>query len=397
MTFLIATLLSAFFSSSEVVFFGSNRFLVSRYYTGKLYKLIDFLLSRPREILLVILIGNELVNVFISSYSVKVFSHIFGPASAGYSVIFASLLIFIFGEVIPKNAVLSFTNRLIAVYSIILYPFYVLSYPIRLLARGPLENLVNNFGLESIETSKKEHLFWEIFDTGFNEKVFDQEDRELVEKALTLNDATVREVMKPKPDVFMLDEDMTVQEAWQYIVEQRHTKIPVYRESTDTVTGVVHVEDLLPIEENLSKRLGEFKRKVLFVPEVMSVEDLLKEFAQRGVQIAIVVGEHGEVTGLVTIHDILSYVMESLPISKDIQKLSYNTYKVMGWTDIEEFAKFFNIELPEEYDYDTVAGFVMSLLSKVPEEDEEVVYQDYKIKIEKMEGNRIISLLVVKE
>ncbi|MFN3814460.1 MAG: transporter associated domain-containing protein, partial [Aquificaceae bacterium] len=135
----------------------------------------------------------------------------------------------------------------------------------------------------------------------------------------------------------------------------------------------------------------------LFVPEMLGVMSLLKEMRESSTQMAIVVGEHGEVVGLVTIHDIAEVVFGHVPETweEDLVKISKGIYKVYGWADVEKVAKVVGFELPEEYEYDTVGGFVMANLSKVPEEGDEFEYNNFKFRVDKMEGNRIVSLFVM--
>ncbi len=389
--------LSGFFSSSEVVFFGANRYLLKRYTTSRVYRLLGKLLSKPRELLLSVLIGNELVNVFISSYGTKMFVDTFGTKGATLSVVVMSLLIFVFGEVMPKNLVLPFTTRLSLIYAPIFYLFHTAFLPLRLLLGTQLEKLLRSFDMKMDAEKKLDQVFWDIFEMGYSAGLFTAEEREITERAMSLDDLLVKEIMVPRPDIFALDEDLTVEEAYERIIEKKHSRIPVYKDHMDNITGIVYVKDLIPAYENGKRKLREFKREALFVPEMLNITNLLKEMKTSGVQMALVVGEHGEVAGLVTLHDILKRLLGSLPEvwEEDTIKISKNTYKVYGWADIEKVAKTVGFNLPEEYEYDTVGGFVMANLSKVPEEGDEFEYDGFKFVVDKMDGNRIVSLYIM--
>ncbi len=390
--------LSGFFASSEVVFFGANRYLLRRYSSKKLYKLLNKLLSKPRELLLSILIGNEVVNVLISSYGTKLFVDTFGKKGATFSAFLMSFLIFLFGEVIPKNLVLPFTTRLSLFYAPIFYVFHTAFLPIRKLFFTQIERILNFFEMEGIEEKRKtDQVFWEIFEMGYSEGLFSAEERDLVERAMSLDDLLVKEVMTPRPDIFALDEESTVAEVFEKIIEKKHSRIPVFKETLDNITGIVYVKDIIPFEENANKKLKEFKRPALFIPEISSITTLLKEMRSSGMQIAIVVGEHGEVSGLITLHDVLKRLLGSMPEvwEEDTVRISKGIYKVYGWADIEKVAKTVGFSLPEEYEYDTVGGFVMANLSKVPEEGDEFEYEGFKFVVDKMEGNRIVSLYIM--
>lgn len=155
----------------------------------------------------------------------------------------------------------------------------------------------------------------------------------------------------------------------------------------------------MPLYANLKRKLGELKREALFVPEILSIIDLIKEMRSKGTQIALVVGEHGELSGLVSVYDIMKYLFGDVRESweEDIIKLSKNTYLVSGWVDVERVAKEIGFSLPEDYEYDTIGGFVMAMLSKVPEEGDEFVYDGFKFVVDKMEGNRIVSLFITQK
>jgi putative hemolysin len=390
--------LSGFFASSEVVFFGANRYLLRRYSSKKLYKLLNKLISEPRELLLSILIGNELVNILISSYGTKLFVDTFGKKGATFSALLMSFLIFMFGEVIPKNLVLPFTTRLSLLYAPVFYVFHMVFLPVRRLFFAQIERILSFFDLRGVEEKKKrDQIFWEIFEMGYSAGLFSAEERELVERAMSLDDLLVKEVMTPRPDIFALSEELTVADAFEKIIENKHSRIPVFKDSLDNITGIVYVKDIIPFEENAGKKLQEFKRPALFVPEISNITALLKEMRSSGMQIAIVVGEHGEVSGLITLHDVLKRLLGSLPEvwEEDTVRISKGIYKVYGWADIERVAKTVGFSLPEEYEYDTVGGFVMANLSKVPEEGDEFEYEGFKFVVDKMDGNRIVSLYIM--
>jgi len=396
LTFLL--FLSGFFSASEVVFFGANPYLLKLKRRRRIYSALLRLLSKPREVLLTILIGNELVNILISSYGTKLFVDLFGSKGAGIAVLFSSTLIFLFGEVLPKNMVLPFTTRLAPIYYIPFVLLYKLMYPIRRVLSMPVNRLIEMIKVEEKEKEPRE-AFLELIEVGLSMGYFDRKEIEPVERAISLRDITVKEIMTPKPDIFMLWEELTLGEAIEEIIQKKHSKIPLYSKSPDHITGILYVKDIVPLYANLKRKLGELKREALFVPEILSIIDLIKEMRSKGTQIALVVGEHGELSGLVSVYDIMKYLFGDVQESweEDIIKLSKNTYLVSGWVDVERVAKEIGFSLPEDYEYDTIGGFVMAMLSKVPEEGDEFVYDGFKFVVDKMEGNRIVSLFITQK
>ncbi|MEN3027887.1 MAG: hemolysin family protein [Aquificaceae bacterium] len=392
-TFLL--FMSGFFSSSEVVFFGANRYLLKLREKKKIYRALLNLLSKPGEVLLTILLGNELVNILISSYGTKLFVEFLGPKGAGFAVLFSSSLIFLFGEVLPKNVVLPFTTRLAPIYYLPFLFIHRLTEPLRLLLIMPVRRLTGV--LEVGEKVKEpEEAFTELLEMGLSLGYFEGRDLEVVQRAIKLRETTVKEIMTPKPDIFMLPESLTLEEALEEIVQRKHSKIPLFSESHDQVTGILYVKDLTLSQESSKRRLWEFKREALFVPEILSITELVREMRSHGTQIAVVIGEHGELSGLVSVYDIMRYLFGDVPESweEDIIRVSKDTYLVNGWVDVERVATKIGFNLPEDYEYDTIGGFVMAMLSKVPEEGDQFIHDGFKFVVDKMEGNRIVNIFV---
>ncbi|WP_457599743.1 hemolysin family protein [Hydrogenivirga sp.] len=400
LVFIFLLFASGFFASSEVVFFSVSKPLLMKYSKSRLYPVLMKLLTKPKEVLISILIGNELVNVFISSYGAKLFTQNFGKEGALISAVLMSFLIFIFGETLPKNAVLPLADRLSLIYAPIFYVFHVLIMPLRVLLLFPIQRLLKKLGVESKEESFElsEDKLLGILELGIEAGEFSEDEREMVEKVFEMDEVLVREIMTPRPDIFALKEDLTVGEAVDDIKRRGHSRIPLYKERLDDVNGVVHVKDLLPINRNRERKLAEFKRDVIFVPEVMTVGSLLQELRKERTQIAIVVDEHGAVSGLVTMYDILRWLVGEVPEEweeeDEVKKLSSDMYRIEGSADIEEVAERLGFELPEEYDYDTVSGFVMANLEKVPEKGDEFEYDGFKFIVGEVDKNRVKEVIV---
>ncbi|MCX8164407.1 MAG: hemolysin family protein [Aquificaceae bacterium] len=392
-TFLL--FMSGFFSSSEVVFFGANRYFIKLREREKIYGALLHLLSKPKEVLLTILLGNELVNILISSYGTKLFVEFFGSRGAAIAVLFSSSLIFLFGEVLPKNVVLPFATRLAPIYYIPFLLLHKAMQPIRLLLIIPIRKLTGMVDVEE-RTKEPKEVFNELFEMGLSMGYFDKREMEVMERAMNLKNTTIKEIMTPKPDIFMLPEDATLEEVFEEIIHKKHSKVPLFSDSHDHVVGVLYVKDIIPTPENLKKRLREFKREALFVPEILSITELVKEMRNQGTQTAMVVGEHGEISGIVSVYDIIRYLFGDVPESweEDIVKVSKDTYIVSGWVDVERVAEKIGFKLPEDYEYDTIGGFVMAMLSKVPEEGDQFVHDGFKFVVDKMEGNRIVGIFI---
>ncbi len=393
-------ILSGMFSSSEVVFFSVSKPLLMRFSNHRSYGILMKILRKPKETLISILIGNEIVNVFMSSYSAKVFTDNFGQAGAFLSATLISFLIFIFGETIPKNIVLVAVDRLSLIYAPPFYIVHLLLTPLRIILVYPAKSFLKMFGIEiqeeKFELSKEKIM--DMVEAGIESGEFSEEEKNMVEKVLKMEDVLVREIMTSKPDIFALPEDSKLGDVIDEILRRGHSKIPVYKDNFDNITGFVYIKDCLPVEENLEKTLSEFKKEVIYVPEVMPVSKLLQELKNSKTQVAIVVDEHGAVSGMITLYDLLEWLVGNVPTewedSHEIVKLSADMYRVDGSANIEDVAKELGFELPEDYDYDTIGGFIMANLGKIPEEGDTVTYGGFKFIVNQMKGNRVTEVIV---
>lgn len=403
--FLVFTFLlfaSGFFASSEVVFFSVSKPLLMRFKNHKSYKILSYLLSRPKEVLISILIGNEIVNVMIASYGTKVFTEVLGQKGAVISAFLASLLIFIFGETLPKNAVLPAAHRLSLIYAPVFYLFHLVITPIRIVLILPVQALLKKLGIEMKEESFEltEEKLMGLIEQGIERGEFEISEKKMIEKVFEMDKVLVREIMTPRPKIIAFPEDKKVGEVIEEIKREAHSKIPIYKEVLDNITGVVYVKDLLPAEENRDRELKEFANAPFVVPEIMSVSKFLIELKKRRVKLAVVIDEHGVVSGVATLYDVLKWIMGEIPEEyeeeKEFEKISSDTYKVGGSVDIEELAEKLGMELPEEYEYDTVSGFVMANLGKIPEKGDEFEFGKFKFIVSEVEKNKVKEVIVVR-
>ena len=402
LVFLFLLFASGFFASSEVVFFSVSKPVLMKFSGSRFYKVLMYLISKPKEVLISILIGNELVNILIASYGTKTFVELFGQKGAFLSVVLTSTLIFIFGETLPKNIVLPIADRLALIYAPIFYLFHIIVTPVRFILILPIHFILKKFGIEIKEEAFEltEEKLLGIIEQGIETGEFDLQEKIMVERVLEMDEVLVREIMTPRPNIFALPEDKKVGEIIDIIKQRAHSKIPIYREVLDNITGVVHVKDFLPVQKNKDKALKEFAREPFIVPEVMTVAKFLTELKKKKAQLAIVIDEHGVVSGVITLYDVLKWIVGEVPEEyeeeKELEKISSDTYKVGGSVDIEELAEKLGMELPEEYEYDTVSGFVMANLGRIPKKGDEFMFDGYKFIVNEVEKNKVKEVIVVK-
>ena len=394
--FLLFFILSGFFASAEVAFFGLNTFLLERE-KSPLVRFVKKLLQKPVDLIITILVGNELVNIFISSLGTKFLKDTLGDVGVAVGTVVLSLLIFYFGEVIPKNVALQLPETLAKVYALPIYLFQKALFPIRWVIKRLFGGLI-----EQVEKPKEQFLTVEelLFhlQEGYKSGEITKEELEMVRRALETADTTVEEIMTPRTDIFALEEDKKVGEVLDQIVERGHTKIPLYVENLDHTTGVLYVKNLLPTEDNLNKELRLFRREVNFVPQMLTLEDLINEFKGKKTQIFMVVDEHGGTAGLVTYSDFLSWLLGEMVEewgAGGIKEISKGVYLVDASVNIEVLAERFGLKLPEDYEYSTLGGFLIERFKGIPQRGESLEIGNLRFVVEDIENNRIRAVKVI--
>ena len=215
----------------------------------------------------------------------------------------------------------------------------------------------------------------------------------------------VKEIMVPKHKIFAIQKDIPLKEAIEEIKKTRFSRIPVYDKSLDEIVGILYTRKILPLKlklEDLEKPVGQFIDKPYFVTEFLTLDKLLEEMQRSKRHMAIVVDEYGNTAGIVTLDDILSEIVGEIPDEKknseEIEKITESRYKLSGNTPIEELKELLNLEDDETLEeVDTVAGFIMALMKKIPSKGESISYKDYRFIVDEMDGNRITSVIVEKE
>ena len=208
--------------------------------------------------------------------------------------------------------------------------------------------------------------------------------------------------MTPRRDIFALPVGLTVLEALDRLKDKTFSRIPVYKDNLDNIVGILYVKDIILMKlEGKNEVIDKSVKKSIFVPEFTNLLELLKRFERERIHLAIVIDEHGTVVGLITLQDILEYIVGELPEEKDndgnyIKEIGKSKWEVSGKLDVETLQETIGLKLPEDYDFDTVAGFILYILQRLPEENEEIIYNNFKFIIKRMEKNRVIAVIIQK-
>ena len=392
-------MLSAFFSGTETAYFN-----IKTHRDDIPSKLKD-LLDNPRRLLVSILTGNTIVNVGIGSLA-AIITYKISPDNQNLmllQVIVVSIVLIIFGEILPKTIAMRSSSQFANIVYYPLRAFMILLHPITLILNG-----INKFVLKLVPKEEKsfdtEEELEILAELGEEKGSLDEDESDMIRSIIKFDDKTVREIMTPRVDILSLPSDASIDDAMDLIAKRQFSKIPLYRENIDEITGIVYAKDLVPylIGSRPNIKLQSISRNVYFVPEQKPIDDLLNDFKEKKISLAIVVDEWGGTSGMVTLEDIVEEVMGEIRDPYDLEKspvsqINDENFIVDGKIsiyDLEEEIE--GMSFPEDRDYDTLGGLILDNLEDIPKQGESVVHDEWMIKVLDLDGNRITKVQITK-
>ena len=410
----ILLLSSALISGAEVAFFSltPSDMLQSRNEGDQRIHIVTALLERPKKLLATILVANNFINIaivlLISSLSALFFGSIDGeilgiiPLRFIAEVVVATFLILLFGEILPKI----YANRNRVEFSLFMaYPLHFLNKlfaPLNIPMRSVTIYLQDQLGKQksNISVDQLSHAL----ELASGEDTT-REEQKILEGIVTFGNTDTRQVMRPRIDIFALNEEMKFEEVVAAIVDHGYSRVPVFKEHMDQVTGVLYVKDLLPYLDRKSFDWISLKREPYFVPENKKLDDLLKEFQDMKNHLAIVVDEYGGTSGLVTLEDIIEEIVGDISDEFDDEDLIYskldeNNYVFEGKTSLKDFYRVLRLDDNTSFESnkgesETVAGFVLEIAGSFPKKGEKIRFEEYTFVIEALDNRRIKQIKVM--
>ena len=393
----VLVVLSGFFSSAETSLFSISKTKAIHLAKegGATFRLIRRMKDDPHTLLTTILIGNNLVNVAAAALATSVAIKSFPNFAIGIATGVMTFLILVFGEVFPKSIA---TRNNILIAKIAIHPIYWLS-----LLFFPVIKFLNFIPwltgrIKKPQTLTEEELmtFVEVVE---EEGEIKEEERELIHNIFEFDDTNASEIMTPRADMFVVDinEDLKIEE----IIDSGYSRIPVIRDDIDDVIGVLNIKDLFKHLAGGEKKIdiSRIIKKPYVVPENKKLDNLLQQFKKTKTHIAIVVDEHGGVSGLITLEDALEELVGEIVDETDkdephIVTLKPKTWVVLGKTDIDDVNEQIGMEIPDSALYDTFSGYILDAIEKIPAENEEFTLGRYIVTVKEKDGNRIIRYTV---
>jgi len=384
--------LSAFFSASEIAFISANKIkLEIKSQKSLTAKIANEFAKKPETFLITILIGNNFVNIALSSILTFVLKT--SANSNDFTIlILITLLILIFGETIPKTIGRESADGFVLFASLPLKLIYFIFLQVVKILKSTSERILKILKLktETIEQffSKKD---FEILlkESEMNENIKIEIP---FSKVFKLETMPVELAMKPRMEIIGVEKNMSMREIVETFSSSGHSRLPVYDGTIDNIIGIIDVKDLFKNPKNINEILKE----PYFVPEKKRCIELLRDFKEKNISMAIVVDEFGGVSGLITLEDVIEELVGEIEDEFDtgknlIQKVDSNTFILNGLVEIDRLNEEYNLNIPKG-DYETISGFVINNIGRIPSKGEEFIINDFKITILNATRTRINSL-----
>ena len=395
----ILLLLSGFFSSAETALTTVNKIRL-RYLAEEGNKRAATILKiteNSGKMLSAILIGNNIVNLSASALTTSLAYNLGGPAVAIASIVL-TVLILLFGEITPKTLASIHSEKLALLYAPVIDVFMKVMTPVIFIINS-LSNLV--MLILRIDPNAKMNTMTEnelrtIVDVSHEDGVIESEEKEMIYNVFDLGDAKAKDVMVPRVNVTFADIDSSYAELIALFREDKFTRLPVYEGSKDNVVGTINMKDLLLFDNNQKEfHIKDILREAYFTYEYKNISELLVEMRTASFNIAIVLDEYGETAGLITLEDILEEIVGEIHDEYDeneeenIRQINPLEYIVEGSTNLDDLNDSLDLQLESE-DYDSVGGFIIEHLDRLPEEKDEITTPDgIRMVVEKLDKNRI--------
>ena len=389
------TLANAFFSCTEmaVVSVNKNRMGMLAEKGNKKAKLILKLLEEPTNFLSTIQVAITLSGFFASASAATNFSFVvenwLNPFNIPYTkeislvlvTVVLSFFTLVFGELVPKRVALQraesialFSVKIVYLISKIVLPFIkLLSFSTNLVLK------ILGVNLENIEEKVSEEEIKSLIEVGQRHGVFNETEKEMITSVLSFDNKIAREIMIPRKNVYSINIDTPLTNYLDELLEEKHSRIPVYQGDKDNIVGILYLKDFI-VEarkngfENVN--ISSIMKKPYFVLENKNIDVLFKEFQKRKIFMAILVDEYGSFVGIVTMEDIIEEVMGNIQDVYDeedplLEKLSEYTYLVDGFYSLNDLNTKLGLKIDND-EFDTVSGFVIDLIGRIPEENEKL-------------------------
>lgn len=420
----ILILANAYFAAAEIAFISLNDAKLDLQVKegNKKAKSIKKILDNPSKFLATIQIGITFAGFLSSAFASEAFASELAPILHGWipalslevwnsiSIVLITIILsyftLILGELVPKRIAMKYYEKIAFGTVGVIKTIATFTAPFVKLLTFSTNVVSKLFGVsETEEETVTEEEIRMMVDVGEEKGIIEKEEREMINNVFEFNDTVVSEIMVPRTEIYAVDMNLSISKVIEEITNDddfRYSRIPVYDETIDEIKGVVYIKDILLSTKNKNVKIKNLVKDAYYVPETKPVNELFEELRKNRLQIAIVVDEYGGTAGVVTMEDILEEIVGEIYDEYDEVKMVYekideNTYILNGSMSVSEVEKVLDVTIPEG-DYDTISGYLVEELGRIPSEKEKPVIETPTVvyKVEKTKDMRIIKIKACK-
>ena len=411
----ILILLNAYFAATEIAFISLNDAKIEKQAKegNKKAKQIQKMLKNPSQFLATIQIGITLAGFLSSAFASDTFADMLAPTLNQWmpffsisiwrtiSIILITLILsfftLVFGELVPKRLAMKYYEKISYATVGVIRGISIFTAPFVKLLTWSTNIVSKIFGVgEQEEEIVTEEEIKMLVDQGEENGSIEETEKELIKTVFALNDITASEIMTHRTEMYAIEINQNLYEILDEIDNYKYSRIPIYEETIDNIKGILFLKDILKLVTLKQEiKIKNIIREAYFVPETKPIDEIFKELQNNKKQMAIVVDEYGGTAGVLTMEDILEELVGNIfdeydDIEIEYKKIDNNTYLVEGSVSLYELKRILNIELPEG-DYETLSGYLLDKLGRLPKENEHPVIEDEKLtyRIEEYEDKRI--------
>ena len=411
----ILILINAFFAATEIAFISLNDAKIEKQAKegNKKAKQIKKMLREPSKFLATIKIGITLAGFLSSAFAADAFADDLAPmlqnliplgltAWRNISIILITIILsyfsLIFGELVPKRLAMRNSEKIAFGTIGIIRTISIITAPFVKLLTASTNGVSKLFGISGTdeETVTEEEIRMMV-DVGEEKGSIKEEERELINNVFEFNDKVVSEIMIHRKDIYAIDINSDIDNILKELDEYKYSRIPVYEENIDNIVGMLFIKDLLAnVNKKEKVKIAKIIREPYFVSENKPIDELFRDLQKNKHQLAIVLDEYGGTAGLVTMEDIIEELVGNIfdeydEEEKEFEKIDDNTFLISGSVSIHDLRKILGVEIPEG-EYDTLSGYLIELLGRIPSDDEKPVIETKRVtyKIEDYEEKRIL-------
>jgi CBS domain containing-hemolysin-like protein len=398
--------LSAFFSSAEAAFLSVRKVRVRSMAENKIEGAdrVAQMIEEPERVLPTILLVNNLVNTaFTALFTVILISMTGEGKGVILATIVSTILLLIFGETLPKTVGIRYPEKLFFFSSRVITFIEKLLFPLTIVLQGINKILATRLGADPRAYFSEEEVKTAI-SIGRESGSVEEQEAQMLENVFRFGDRQLKEIMTTRTELVLIESDTNLHQFFKVYQNYSHSRFPVYKENPENILGILLVKDVMGDIANgnisASDIVTKLLRPVNFVPETKTVSTLFREMQQVGNQIAIAVDEFGGISGIVTLKQLTEEIVGPVGEDGELPEVEYeeiddNTFSIDGGMQIEEANEELNLSLPPG-DYETVAGFILENLGKIPKEGDHCMYNDTRLVVTQITGMKIEKILITK-